>query len=295
VEDLSQDDKKVVQRFKDGAVDRFPQKEQAALWNRIEKSISPGKGRVLFFSFFSAAAGIILLLGVGYLWKNISASNNAATDWLVCSTGNEERIQVVLSDSSVVWVNAGSRLEYPARFAPDARNVKLDGEAYFDIRMEKNKPFTVLTNRIQVRVTGTAFTISDYADAGTTETVLVSGKVNVQVPNGDNYRNVKLLPDQQFILDNTNGHIRINDIEATKHAEWINGRLSFENATLGHIISRLERWYGVRFDCPDELQNSYQLTFTVRNESLPQIMQLVQNIAPVRFEQTGTKINIRYK
>jgi len=195
-------------------------------------------------------------------------------------------MQVILPDSTKVWLNAGSRIEYPETFDPAVRRVNLSGEAYFDVTHQAKQPFYVLTDKLQVQVLGTRFTVSDYQNGKSAETLLISGKVNVSVLSDNNNRIFELLPDEQFLFDTQQHATTIQVVDASQMSEWINGRLIFDNAELCLIISKLEHWFGQKINCRRELGTLYRLTFTVRNENLPQVIELMQSIAPISFQQT---------
>ncbi|MDR2037618.1 MAG: FecR domain-containing protein [Bacteroidales bacterium] len=293
IKDDLQNDEKIIHTFREGAVDKFPEDEKRLLRQRIHKSIEGKRNNSFVHIYLWAAAAIVILFGIGYMLNNL-AGRTKPVQMISHETGNEERMRVLLPDSTVVLLNAGSRIEYPVVFDDKSREVKLSGEAYFDVKPQKEQPFVVLTGQLQINVLGTQFTVSDYQDATTAETVLISGKVNVRSAN-DSVSVTNLVPDEQFLFNKENQDIVIQKIDASRYTTWVNGRLHFDNAELGYIINRLERWYGKKIECPEDLKTSYRLTFTVRNEDISQIFQLIQNALPVQFEQTEDKIMIHQK
>jgi ferric-dicitrate binding protein FerR (iron transport regulator) len=288
-------DKKILKKFRNAVFNKLPATERKTLWRRIEASIgqtSVAKRIAIPASYFRIAASIILILTIGYLAKH-TLSNPAVDNikLLTFKTQNEERLQLLLPDSSLVWLNAGSRIEYPERFDSETRNVKLSGEAYFSVHPEKERKFTVQTDHIKVNVIGTRFTVIDYPEEKTAEAILVSGKVNIGLL-GLNNPEVNLSPNQQFVFDKTNSNISINQVEASMYTNWINGRLNFDNENLADIITDLEHWFGTKFVYTEELGASYHLTFTIRNENLQQTLQMMESIAPLKFKQSKGKIEI---
>ena len=106
---------------------------------------------------------------------------------------------MTLSDGTRVWLNAMSELRYPVAFGGDTREVELRGEAYFDVAEDENKPFVVRTDEFSVRVLGTSFNISTYADAPLALTTLCSGHVRLtDCMNPENERD--LLPGKQLLF-----------------------------------------------------------------------------------------------
>ena len=252
--------------------------------SRIERNSLMARRRITFIKVASIAASILLVMGIGYLWFYQRTTSDNEVMMLAHETQTEERLQVTLPDSTIVWLNAGSRIEYPEVFEPAVRQVKLSGEAYFDVTHRAKQPFYVQTDKLLIRVLGTQFTVSDYQKETSAEAVLISGKVNANVLRDSIGRTFELLPNEQLIFDERQQYTAIQKVDASQYTDWIHGKLYFDNAGLGYIISKLEHWYGKKIECSRELSAGYRLTFTVRNESFEQIIRLMQNIAPISFQ-----------
>ncbi len=267
--------------------------DQRKAWQNIKSGVQrvPHR-RIVVAWIWPVAASVLILLGVGYFWFFPGEKFQSEVQVLVFETRNEERLQVILPDSTKVWLNAGSRIEYPEKFGVGTRQIKLSGEAYFDVTRKGKQPFIVTTEKLQVQVLGTKFTVNDYHNSPSAEAILVSGKVNVNIAGDSLQRYFELSPNEQLIFDEKQHATTIQSVNAAQYAEWIDGRLSFENAELGHIVSRLERWYGRSIECPRDLEVRYRLTFTVRKESLEQIIQMMQSAAPIKFQQMGDEYKI---
>lgn len=258
-------------------------------WRRIKSEIqheSVPRRYMVTSRIWPVAASVLILLSIGYYWFSHGNKQDERVQTLAYETRNEERLFLTLPDSTKVWLNAGSRIEYPEKFSRDTRMVKLNGEAYFDVTHKMKQPFLVVTEKLQVHVLGTKFTVSDYQKESSAEAVLVSGKVNVTVVDDSLSRHFGLLPNEQLLFDKQQHVTTIQTVNAPEYAEWINGKLTFDNVELGYVIDRLERWYGRTIECSCDLRVSYRLTFTVRNESLEQIIQIMQSTIPVRFQQS---------
>jgi len=272
--------------------------DQQKVWTNIQSGIQTVIHRRVVMRWMwtaAAAASVLILMGIGSLWFSSVEEPSKDVAWLAFETAHKERIQLVLPDSTKVWLNAGSRIEYPENFGAVARQVKLSGEAYFDVTRQEKQPFYVTTEKLQVQVLGTKFTVSDYPKDSSAETVLVSGKVNVSIAGDILNRHYELSPNEQLLLDEQQQSTTIQIVDAMQYTEWINGRLSFDDAELGQIVRKLERWYGCKIECPHELGAHYRFTLTVRNESIEQIIQLIQSAVPIYFEQTGEHYNVVIK
>lgn len=157
------------------------------------------------------------------------------------TTSRGNLYQLVLSDSTRVWLNSASSLHYPAAFSGEARLVELTGEAYFEVAKNTTMPFLVRVNGIEVEVLGTHFNISAYADEDAVKTTLLEGSVKVR--NGEG--SVLIKPGEQAAIRNNETVITINEADIDKVTAWQKGFFEFDNAELPAIMRQISRWYNV--------------------------------------------------
>lgn len=165
---------------------------------------------------------------------------------LVLSTPRGGQYQLTLSDGTRVWLNAESTLKYPSRFTGDRREVEIDGEGYFSVATDYEKPFIVLSQGQEVEVLGTEFNVSAYSDEPYTRTTLVEGKV--QVVNKLSKIVNRLLPGQQSLLRGSETDIR--QVDVRDYVAWKEGLIVLNQADLPAIARQIERWYDVEFVLP---------------------------------------------
>lgn len=172
---------------------------------------------------------------------------------LVIPRGGENT--VVLADGTTVHLNAGSKLTYPVRFAGKRRTVVLQGEAYFEVTKDENRPFVVQTHLGEVTVLGTEFNINAYADANVCYTTLVRGKVSFSA--SDSGESVTLLPGEQAVATAVSVEKRAVDLD--EYVGWVDGIYTFNNRTLGEIMQTFERWYDIQvyYETPDLRNMTY--------------------------------------
>lgn len=172
---------------------------------------------------------------------------------LVIPRGGENT--VVLADGTTVHLNAGSKLTYPVRFAGKRRTVVLQGEAYFEVTKDENRPFVVQTHLGEVTVLGTEFNINAYADANVCYTTLVRGKVSFSA--SDSGESVTLLPGEQAVA--TAGNVEKRAVDLDEYVGWVDGIYTFNNRTLGEIMQTFERWYDIQvyYETPDLRNMTY--------------------------------------
>ena len=147
------------------------------------------------------------------------------------TTPNGGQYQLLLSDGSRVWLNAGSSITYPATFTGEKREVSIRGEAYFEIAGNKNKPFIVNTANEQITVLGTSFNVNSYADEPFTKTTLVEGSVKV---------NDALLKPGQALLDG-----KIVTANVQQDIAWKTGYFDFTGLPFDRALRQLARWYDI--------------------------------------------------
>ncbi|MEX0275231.1 MAG: FecR family protein [Flavobacteriaceae bacterium] len=184
-----------------------------------------------------------------------------------------KKFQLMLSDGTHVFLNSGSKIKYPVTFLPNkARDVFLDGEAYFTVAKSKHQPFTVISNEMKTVVLGTQFNVSNYKNEGNSSTVLVEGSVMVQ--GLKQKETTQLRPGQRITL--TDNHFAVDEVNIEKHIAWTKNQLFFVNDYFGLIIKELERHFNVEIRNTDESLNKKLFTGTFETETLEEILTAFQ-------------------
>lgn len=193
---------------------------------------------------------------------------------------------VILSDGSVVYLNASSILRYPSRFSDRERKVYLEGEAYFEVRKD-SLPFIVLANEAQIRVYGTSFNVNTYVP-GQVTTVLKEGVVGVAFSRtGQTCHERVLYPNQSSCLDLTTGKQQISEVHVEKYISWIHGYLQYDQDGIEKLIQDLTRWYGIDFEYADEELKSIRISASI-NKDLPleNVLIMISHTTKVTFLKT---------
>jgi transmembrane sensor len=208
---------------------------------------------------------------------------------LTISTPLGGQYQVTLSDGTVVFLNAGSALKYPAVFGKSARAVTLTGEAYFEVAKDKARPFTVTSENQRLTVLGTHFNISAYHDEPVTETTLLEGAVQVSPLAASDAETVLLSPGEQSDLRGNNLQLRKADIEEA--LAWKNGDFIFKEEALESIMRKVSRWYDVQVEFEDEVSKRIILGGMVsRAKNISAILKMIELTKRVKFRVSGRKI-----
>ena len=194
---------------------------------------------------------------------------------------------VVLGDGTKVWINSGSELEFPNRFCGDIREVKLKGEAYFEVASNPQKLFYVLAGETKVRVLGTAFNVLAYQDDLQTEVALLRGKVSFDVAD----KAYVLTPGEIATLDRESGKTIIRKGDVAAIVDWKAGRFNFEDMPLEKLTVKLSRWYGVTFIFDDEEAKKLRFSGAVtKYRTLDYMLGMIEKTTDVSFELKEDKV-----
>jgi transmembrane sensor len=200
-----------------------------------------------------------------------------------------QRVSITLSDGTKVWLNAGSILNYPSQFDQANRNVRLDGEGYFEVVADEKHPFIVQTSMLDVKVLGTRFNIQAYPDEDIAVS-LVEGKLRVQAG-----QQVALMsPNELVTYSDGHGlqHIKNKDIQHT--VQWTLGEFMFIDEELAHITRSLERYFDVtiNIDTPELAEERFSCR-TQQGATLEQVLDLLKRTKKIDYTINGKKVHIQ--
>lgn len=274
----------------------FYEPDNELLWKQLMLRIRvhPAKEKRLYPGLkWVAAAAILILVFITGIWlgsnpeKGISSSLYTS---VMAPSGS--RSQIVLPDSTTVWLNSGAGIRYPAVFEKNSRDVYVTGECFFDVTKDSRRQFIVHCTDFNVKVFGTSFNVRENRRNNQTEVALIDGKV--QVFNKADHPLTVLEPGEQFIYKEGKGLVtRIGNMEAL--TAWRSNMLIFEDEPFKEIIQTLESWYGVKFDVDSAILNNHRYTFRVKTESLKEVLELISVITPIEYTVEGEKVTVKYK
>lgn len=227
-----------------------------------------------FSNLAKVAASIVLLFGLGYLFFMIAPINNAKeipVEEVVLQTEWGQKMNLTLPDGTQVHLNSGTTIKFPKKFSAQSREVKLNGEAFFEVAKNPNKPFIIQTGEVNTRVHGTSFNINNYDDKDRVEVTVATGKVEVS----SNEEKVFLTQNDQAIFDRTTKNIRKEHVNAADYLYWKKGIINFKDAPLAEALEALERWYGVSFIVKNEKVKRCHITASFNNEILTVVLESI--------------------
>ena len=272
---------------------------------KLQSNITkPNNLRGWFIAVASVAAVALIILSVSlsvFSNKNKNLNNQLVfiasqqLSYHENSTPYGVKGKVILPDSSVVYLNSGSSIYYPAKFLGENREVDFSGEGYFEVRENSAFPMKIsLKNGMSVYVKGTTFNLSSYENDKSLSLLLISGSVSMLDSKSNEL--VKLLPKQKLLLDKRTSKISIirpEDIQPT--VGWKKGWLIFDETSMPDIIKRLERWYGVNFVAKDPELLKYNFTANFKSESITQVLELLKITSNISYSIKDNNVTLFFR
>ncbi|WP_223577976.1 FecR family protein [Sphingobacterium sp. GVS05A] len=234
----------------------------------------------------------------GSLVQGIAAENVSGRNMII-DVPKGGTYKIALPDGSKVWLNADSRLRYIVDRADEARNLELEGEAYFEVAHRyrskgKDKilqPFVVRTPGQTIKVLGTSFNVTAYSGEPD-RTTLIEGKVELSLPDGANRQYLK--PNQQALIQGRT--ITIADVESSGFISWKEGTFNFSDESLDIILNQVARWYDIDVDFTDPSLKKLKFEGIVpRYEKLESLLKILEKTSDVRFELKGRLLHVKKK
>jgi ferric-dicitrate binding protein FerR (iron transport regulator) len=196
-----------------------------------------------------------------------------------------QRAELLLSDGTEVWLNSGSTLVYPEKFSKTARELKLNGEGYFKVTKNREKPFTVKTSQYSLHVLGTEFNVKAYSKSNAFEAALLNGSIEIASSSGD--ERIRMAPDEQVSL--YDGMLVKGAIDDYNYFKWREGLLCIENESIASLFAKLELYYDVKIDVKKASLLNYVYTgkFRVRDgvEHVLRVLQLKHEFRYTKNEE----------
>jgi transmembrane sensor len=271
-----------------------------------DKGTTPNLSHLKIRWYWWAAA----IVGTSFLvityWKPQKSSRRftepyyaiTASDYIEKRNGTNEPLTVVLEDSSIVTLSAGSGIKYPMHFKADKREVYMQGEAFFDIKKNPKKPFYVYNNSIITHVLGTSFRVSANRLSNTVSVDVRSGRVEV-IENKQSRKGIILTPNQRVIYHESSGQFEasLTDKPLPLLSEVKDGsspsRFIFEEAPLLSVLKEIEKYYGIDIVVEDETILDNPFTGDISGSDLVLKLDLVCKSLSVCYEVKGLNILIR--
>lgn len=238
------------------------------------------------------AAVLAVGLGLSYVLSQDSpaapVSSHEQMQTVAVAVG--ERSQVNLSDGTVVTLDAGSRLIYPLHFDALTRTVRLEGEGYFQVSPDLDRPFIVSVRQSQIQVLGTSFNVRAWENR--IQVAVVEGEVSLGLLEGEAKNGVVIAAGQASSQPDGGLPEAPHVVDPARYLDWMRDEFAFQDAPLGEILHRLQRWHGVRFVVEDSSLRTEHVTLNMRSRSLDEVLDVVAALADLSWEREANVVRL---
>jgi len=284
-------------------------------WEKLLTVLKPPIARISFVRKYlyiatSAAAVILLFIGsyLGFWYDRSSLAKDVASNgYTYIYSPRGQRTRIILPDSTKVWLNSESSLQYAVNYNKKTREVYLKGEAFFKVTKNHAKPFMVYANEIKVKVYGTSFNIKAFPNERYIETTLIEGKLSITPEYKQDKKNseIFLIPKEKCVYERlgdiqnldaknittipTSNAVKSNNtlketpkvvitenVDPETEVLWKEGKLIFKNETFGELATKMERWYDIKIHFTDEKIKNYKFTGVLDKETINQAMEALK-------------------
>lgn len=262
---------------------------------RTVKTMHVSWPKKLYIGLSRVAAIIVIPLIVALYISITHQQSNLAVLQNTVSVPLGATSEFNLPDGTHIWLNAGSKLTYPMSFENQShRVVALNGEGFFKVKKDRNSPFIVKMNGMDIKVTGTTFNARAYNDESDVTVALVEGSVLLGKQNKANRFEINsaLHPMEVAVLNKINRQITLTPkSDLTKYIAWTQGITVFDNDPILNVTEKLQKLYNVRVLIPDNELLQYRLTATFVNEPLDRALKIISLSSPINYQIINGKQN----
>ena len=224
-------------------------------------------------------------IGNQLVYNTTDTTSQPVYNTITIPRGGEYKL--VLADHTIVWLNSESQLTYPVAFNGDTRELRLIGEAFFEVTKDVHKPFIVHTSQFDIRVTGTQFNVRTDPEERESAT-LAEGSIQLE----RNHRVYQLEPGQQAYLQDQ--EIKVKEVDLQDAIAWRYDAFSFKEEPLGNIMNELSRWYDVPiFYLNPEVKKLHFTAWFRRNSSLEEVIGILRKTQKINVELKGKTVTVR--
>lgn len=261
-------------------------------WTKMRDRMMQKNEKSERFSFrshwrtFAVAASILLVLSFSttlFLWKSSTADKPCLAQTYSTISGKSK---VILPDRTEVWLHNNTTLSYNNDFGEKERRVSLNGEAFFSVTKNSNKPFIVNADRLNIQVYGTRFNVECFSGKENILVSLLEGSVALYT---DENQKTFLKPDQTGIYNKRLSALSVEKDDVAYTASWATETVRFEGESLAQVCKYLSRWYNVEIEVDPQVSDHYAYTFTVHEEPLEEILRLISRTNPVSYSFDGKR------
>lgn len=242
-----------------------------------------GRRKTDYLPYLSVAASILVLFVLSFfLWQYHATTTPQPTEivYVHKQVPLGSKLKTKLPDGSMVTLNAGSHIYFPTEFGAGEREVRLVGEAFFEVTRDEQRPFLVKTEEMTVQVLGTSFSVD--AEGNMNAVAVRSGKVAVF--GGDRKSSVVLNPMQRSMMSE-DGELVVGNIDNEDLVfGWLDQMLIFEEEQLSNVVNEIEKWFGVSIHLENINESTLVYTAKYKNPSLKEVLESLSHVYDFKFQ-----------
>lgn len=246
------------------------------------------KGKIKVFLY--AAVFAITASTVYYQWGRQSVKEKPlAAQEIQKQTQKGQRLLTRLPDGTMVKLNSKSILRFPEKFTDDKREVFLEGEAFFNVTENKEAPFIIKTEKMNIKVLGTSFNIRSYSTEKDKKVAVATGLVQVSNESG---KVLYVKPDSMAVFSTLDRALNIITYDRNKELGWKDNVLYFNKTKFDEVFKKLEEWYGVTIHLKEKVDLQERFSAEFNDESLKNVLQNIELTSDLHFQIKGKKVYV---
>lgn len=256
-------------------------------WQKLESKINSQKPSIEIGRILRIAAGLLIFFGIGLM----AAKYIMSTQYETAETANNESKQVILPDGSIVWLKSNSIIRFKKE-EDKQRTVDLNGEAFFEVVKNPNKPFIIHTENSITKVLGTSFNLIAYKDAKSVKLSVATGRVSFTSSKSKQEQIV--VANESALIDEQGNNNKLNQFNKNETI-WKDRKIVFDDQALKEVFAAIEHYFEVRISISDPNINNCHFTGEFNNPSIKDVMDVICKTMQFSYEQKQGKIIVKGK
>lgn len=272
----------------EGGADQINEAKKALVLDRSKKT------RFYIKQWFAAAVLLLITSAAALIgYQYISSQTSDPIAYVQYSNPNGSHSTIILPDSSIIHLGAGSKIRYEKNFTAAKRLVNLDGEAFFEVTHNARRPFIVKSGKVSTVVLGTSFNVKAFVAKNKALVTVSTGKVGVMADlNGKSKLISYVLPNEQLVINTETGKFNRGTANAAAVSGWMENNFVYYNTSLKDIAESLERHYDVKLSFSSPELSKIKLTAKFNNLSLSEVADNLSQLSGLSFNRKGKEITI---
>lgn len=256
--------------------------------------VQPQRARFTLNRWFIAAVFLLMISAAAFFgYQQLSVKQATPIQFAQFNNPNGSHSKIFLPDGSVIHLGAGSKIRYEKNFTGKKRLIDLDGEAFFEVAHEAQRPFIVRSGKVSAVVLGTSFNVKAFALSNKVSVTVNTGKVGVVSQLRGKGKIVSyLLPDEQLEVNTQTGELKSTQANAAAVSGWMNNNFVYYNTSLKDIAASLQRHYGITISFANPASAQIKLTAKFNNLPIHQVADNLAQLSGLSFNRKGNEISI---